>query len=765
MDFEPMDNKQLLYDISELNHLFRDSASIQTLLDRTVAMVASHTASDVCSVYLYNGENRELTLSATRGLNADSVGKVRLKLGEGLTGLALKELRPICEKDAVHNPNFKFFPGLHEERYQCFLAVPIVRGISRIGVLVVQRGQDRYYDEADIEALEAAASQLGNIIENARFLMAMHEPHERAERRAAGSAEDLKLVRGKVASEGFAYGFVTMTDKKKTLAALMHREYEHTYSLDDFHQAIAKTADQLESLQEQVGQELSDAASLIFAAHLVILKDRHFVGGVVKQIEAGVNPPVAILHLAREYMESFATSGSLYMQEKTHDIEDLVVRLISNLLSEVDELGTLKHRIVIARELFPSDLLILSSEKAAGVVLVGGTVTSHLSILARSLRIPMVVSDTYELLDLADDTSVLVDAESGNVYVNPSDEVLKQFESQQKARRALAEQERSMKPVTTTRDGTRVHLFANVNLLADLKVACELHCEGVGLYRTEFPFMIRSNLPSEAEQFMIYSKLVELMPGKPITFRTLDIGGDKTLSYYHDVKEQNPALGLRSIRFSLQNKPVFAEQIRAMLRAGAGADLRITFPMVSSIDEFRQAREVVRECLAELDKRGVEHNRQPKLGIMVELPCVVDLMDDFAAEADFFSIGTNDLIQFMLGVDRTNENVAGSYLPHHPSVLRALKKVVAAAVRSGRDISVCGDMAHQEPYLPFLLGIGIRVLSMDPGYLPHVQHVVSMIDIHEAEATAERMLSQGTVAELAQTLTPAAPNQQPTQNL
>ncbi|HUV64923.1 MAG TPA: phosphoenolpyruvate--protein phosphotransferase [Sedimentisphaerales bacterium] len=744
-----MDNKQLLYDISELNNLFRESASIQTLLEKTVEMVASHTHSDVCSVYLYNIETHELVLRATRGLNPDSVGTVRLKLGQGLTGLALKELRPVCEKDAAHSLNYKFFPGIYEERYQCFLAVPIVRGISRIGVLVVQRQGDRYFDDSDIEALEAAASQLANIIENARFLMAMHEPQALA---TAVLPEGLKLVKGKVASEGFAYGLATVTDKKKSLSMLLHRQYEHLYSVDDFHQALARTADQLEKLQEQVGQKLSDAASLIFAAHMVILKDKYFVGGVLKRIEEGVNPPLAVLHVAREYMESFATSGNAYMQEKTHDIEDLVVRLIGNLLSEVDEPAKLKHRIVITRDLFPSDLLILSSEEASGIVLVGGTVTSHLSILARSLRIPMVVSDTYELLNLPDNTPVLVDAEIGNVYVDPSDEVLGQFESQQKARRALAEQKRAMKPVTTTRDGTRVNLFANINLLADLKVACEMHCEGVGLYRTEFPFMIRSNFPSEAEQFTIYSKLAELMPGRPLTFRTLDIGGDKTLSYYHDIKEQNPALGLRSIRFSLQNKPVFAEQIRAMLRAGAGTDLRIMFPMISSIDEFCLAREVVSECLDELEKRRVEHNRKPKLGIMVELPCIVDLIDDFAAEAEFFSIGTNDFIQFMLGVDRTNENVADSYLPHHPSVLRALNKVVGSAIAAGRDVSVCGDMAHQEPYLPFLLGIGVRVLSMDPGYLPRVQDALAEIDIREAQALAEKMLAQSKVASLAQAL-------------
>jgi phosphotransferase system enzyme I (PtsP) len=294
--------------------------------------------------------------------------------------------------------------------------------------------------------------------------------------------------------------------------------------------------------------------------------------------------------------------------------------------------------------------------------------------------------------------------------------------------------------------------MANINLLADLKVACELQCDGVGLYRTEFPFMVRRNLPTEAEQFTVYSKLVEMMKGKPVTFRTLDIGGDKTLSYYHDMIEQNPALGLRSIRFSLQNKTVFAEQLRAMLRSGADADLRIMFPMISSIDEFCQAREVVYECLDVLEKRGVKYNRRPKLGIMVELPCVVDLIEDFAQEVEFFSVGTNDFIQFMLGVDRTNQNVADSYLPHHPSVLRALKKVVTSAERAGRQTSICGDMASQETYLLFLLGIGIRILSMDPNCLPRAQKAISKIELAEAEAIAENILSKTRVTDIADIL-------------
>lgn len=747
-----MDNEQLLYDISQLNELFRESTSIQSLLDKTVAMVASHTNSDVCSVYLYNNEKHELVLRATRGLNPDSVGRVKLKLGQGLTGLALQELRPICEKDAVHNPNFKFFPGIFEERYECFLAVPLVRGIWKIGVLVLQRQKGRYFNESDISSLEAAASQLANIIENARFLMSMHEPHEEEEKARTALLEQFKFIKGKAASEGFAYGPAIISNRKKGLAMLMNRQFDHAYTLEDFQKALTKTADQLEELQEQVGRKLSDAASLIFSAHLVILKDRYFVGGVVNLIESGINPPKAILQVAAEYMGSFATSNNSYMQEKTQDIEDLVIRLMNNLLSETEELDKIRGRVIITADLLPSDLLILSTEQVGGIILVGGTVTSHLSILARSLGIPMIVSDAHEILNLPDNTPVLVDAETGYAYVDPSDEVLERFESQQKAAITLAEQKHTIKSVTTTRDGTRIHLFANINLLADLKVAGEMKCEGVGLYRTEFPFMIRNNFPNEAEQFTIYRELVKLMKDKPVTFRTLDMGGDKTLSYYYDLKEQNPALGLRSIRFSLQNKSVFSKQIRAILRAGAGSDLRIMFPMISSIDEFCQAREVVFECIDGLGSQNIEHNTKPKLGIMIELPCVVDLIDDFTREAEFFSIGTNDFIQFMLGVDRTNENVASSYLPHHPSVLRGLKKVVQSANQNGREISVCGDMAHQKEYLPFLLGIGVQTLSINPVYLLKTQKAISEIEIEEARATSEKMLGQTKISDVAKIL-------------
>jgi len=750
-----VDGEQLLYDINELSHLFRDSASIETLLNKAVEMVARRTGSAVCSIYLYDAQEQELTLRATKGLNPESVGRVRLKLGQGLTGLAMKEMRPVCETDASRNPNYKYFPGIFEERYDAFLAMPIARGVSRLGVLVLQRDTGQSFCAEDITALETVTSQLANIIENAQFLLGMHEPHRETIKSVPAG---LKFIKGKAASEGFAYAPSMILARDNTLVLFLHHDFSKTYTLEDFRNATAATESQLEELQERVEHKLSDAASLIFTAHLMILKDKEFVGKISRRIESGVNAPAAVAGVATEYMQGFLAGNNAYMREKINDIEDLALRLINNLVREGEEVSVYKDHVVITQGLFPSDLLKLASEAAKAIILVGGGVTAHISILARSLNMPMVIVSTHEMLNLPDGTPVLVDADVGNVFIDPDDSILTRFGSQQRARLTLDEQKRMMKPFTATTDGARVQLMANINLLSDLKVACGLNCDGVGLYRTEFPFLIRTTFPTEAEQHVIYRKLVEAMHDKPVTFRTLDAGGDKILSYYHDIQEQNPAMGMRSIRFSLRNKAIFLEQLRAILRAGAGAELRIMFPMISSVDEFHQARDAVSEAIEQLEKQGIEHHEKPKLGMMVELPSVIDLIDDFAREAEFFSIGTNDFIQFMLGVDRTNESVADFYLPHHPAVLRALNRIVHGVLEHGREISICGDMAHQPQYIPFLLGIGVQAFSVDPVYLLRTQQVITTTSLGYAQSLARSVLAQsriGDVAALLQTQTTA----------
>ena len=745
-----MDRIKLLCDISELNHLFRDSVSVENFLQRTVLMVTEHMKTDVCSIYLYEEDSKQLIMRATEGLCQDAVGHVGMQIGEGLTGLALKEMRPVCVSKASKHPSYKLFVGTDEEIYDNFLAVPITRGISRIGVLVLQRKKKQRFREEDVLACKAVASQLANIIENAKFLMTVHQPHEA--RKGLTVTEDLNFVRGKVASEGYAFSEATVVDKEKTFTFLQQRNFSKPYKLEDFDQAVIATNDQLSELQNQVEEKLSDAASLIFASHLLILKDNKFIGAMREMIESGTNPPDAILTIAKQYIDIFAISSDSFLHEKVQDVEDLVVRLIGNLVSEYEELGDYHRKVVIARELFPSDLLRMSSEEVRGIVLVGGGITSHLSILARSLQIPMVIANNQGLLNIPEKTKVIIDAEAGNVYVEPGPDVIEGFEKRNEARAKAADHTAEVKPETFTADGTQIHLMANINLLSDLNLAEKYNCEGVGLYRTEFPFIIRSDFPSEQEQFVTYRKLFEATNGKPVTLRTLDIGGDKVLSYYHNAKEQNPSMGMRSIRFSLQNKKVFTKQLRAMLRAGVNADMRIMFPMVSSIDEFREAKDTLNEAIRALSEEGKEHNPNPQVGMMVEIPAVLPIIESFAKEVDFFSIGTNDFIQFMLGVDRTNENVEGFYLPYHPAVLRALQQIVEGAAKHGKEVSICGDMAHQGQYVRFLLGIGIRTLSVDAVYMPRMQNRITQVEMTDAKAITKEALAQNSIKDVARVL-------------
>jgi phosphotransferase system enzyme I (PtsP) len=302
---------------------------------------------------------------------------------------------------------------------------------------------------------------------------------------------------------------------------------------------------------------------------------------------------------------------------------------------------------------------------------------------------------------------------------------------------------------TATADGQRVRLLANVNLLSDLPLARQVKAEGIGLYRSEFPFLVRSTLPSEEEQLVIYSQLVRESPSPLVTFRTLDLGGDKLLAYYDSSGEENPQMGLRSIRFSFRHRDVFEQQLRAILRAAEGIDLRIMFPMISSVEDFLKARDITRRCIEDLREEGVDCHRSPEIGMMVEVPSAVALIDVLAEEADFLCIGTNDLTQFLLAVDRTNEKVAEYYTSCHPAVLRALKRVTEVCIAAGKHVSVCGEMAHERDFLPFLLGIGIRSLSVDPQFLPEIQQSIAALSVEQCRLHAEAVLAERTVMGIA----------------
>ncbi len=745
------DHTKLICDVGELSGLFTDTKTLEAFLQKIVEMISEHMQSEVCSIYLYYEDADQLVLKATKGLHPSSVGQVTMKLGEGLTGLALRELKAICERNASSKPNFKYFPEIGEEKFESFLAVPIVRGQTKIGVMVIQNSQKNYFKENDIKAFKAVTSQLANTIETAKLLMSFNERRTEDQKEKRPPKSELKFIKGRVGSSGFAFAKSVVMAHDPNIILSSHQKFD-PFSLEDFYRAVTSTEKQLEDFQKQIEERLSDVASLIFTAQILMLKDKSFIDAMVELINQGMNPPLAIVSVVKSYVDMFAKISNPFLREKNQDVRDIGTRLLKNLTGVGEKMGGYEGRIVIAEELFPSDALKLSSQKVAGMILLSGGVSSHLSILARSLGVPLIISDTPELLDLPDDTDILLDAEQGNIYINPANNIVKTFMEKESARRAMFQLKDSVTPVTHTKDGVQIKLLANINLLGDVPLAREFKAEGIGLYRTEFPFIVRSDFPLEEEQYIIYKKLVESMLGCEITFRTLDIGGDKVLSYYYHGKEENPFLGIRSIRFSLKHKDVFSQQLRAILRAGYQADLRIMFPMISSLDEFLEAKEMVTESIASLHKEKVPCHPRPAIGMMVELPCVLEIIDDLAREADFFSIGTNDFIQYMLAVDRTNEKVAEFYLSHHPSILRAFKRIVHAANFFKKEVSICGDMAHDERYIGYFLGIGITRFSLDPRYLPKIQKAISQVEVHKARKEVEVLLGKAKIKEVAELL-------------
>lgn len=735
------DHSKLICDISEIAGVYTGAQDLGELLQKIVEMTAAHMGADVCSIYLYYEETQDLVLRATKGLDEGSIGKVRLKLGEGLTGLALKEFRAVCEGDASSSPHFRYFAGIGEEKFFSFVAAPILRGKDRIGVMTLQSVLRNHFSPEDVNVFRAITSQLATTIEMAKLLIAMNRtPGTGA---VSGRTTDLRFVRGRSGAEGFASGEAVVVAQQswENVEARIAGCAGRTYTVIDLRRAVEDAVKELERLQKGIEEKLFDVASLIFSAQILILKDRAMLGAMESAVAGGCTPPEAVRSVIAEYVARFEKMSNAYFRERKYDVFDVGIRLLDHLGGRSSNETAYAGKIVVARELVPSDALKFSSQNVSGIVLLSGGVTSHVAVLARSLNIPLVIADDARLLELPAGTRMLLDGWLGNIYVNPDSDVVRKFEEREALRLDAARVAGRIRDETHTVDGVRVKLLANINLLGDLDVARAFKAEGVGLYRTEFPFMVRSGFPTEEEQFVIYRRFVEGAGGREITFRTLDVGGDKMLSYYDYSREANPFLGLRSIRFSLKHTDVFADQLKAILRAGHDRKIRIMFPMISSLDEFDSVRRLVRACLADLEKEGRKFQRHPLLGVMVELPATVELIEGLARESDFLSVGTNDLIQYVLAVDRTNEKVADLYLPHHPAVLRVLKRVVDAALKNGRDISICGDMAHEPVYIPFLLGIGVRKLSLDARYLPKVQEAVMATGIAEAESFAHKVLS------------------------
>ncbi|KAF6578591.1 phosphoenolpyruvate--protein phosphotransferase [Paenibacillus sp. FSL H7-0703] len=523
--------------------------------------------------------------------------------------------------------------------------------------------------------------------------------------------------------------------------------------------ALVKSQTELESIKEKTLQELGEKKAEIFASHLLILNDPELIDPVKAKIrDEQLNADYALNEVATQFISMFENMKSAYLQERASDMRDVTKRILNHLLGVhfVSPAEIAEETIVLAEDLTPSDTAQLNREFVKGFATNIGGRTSHSAIMARSLEIPAVVGTKNILSQAKSGDLIIVDGLDGHVFVNPTEEIVAEYRAKQVAYDKQREEWRKLRgEATVSVDGVHVELAANIGTPNDVAGVLDNGGEGVGLYRTEFLYMGRDKLPSEEVQYTAYKTVLERMEGKPVVVRTLDIGGDKELPYLDLPKEMNPFLGFRAIRLCLDRQDIFRTQLRALLRASVHGNLRIMFPMIATLNEFREAKAVLMEEKEKLVAEGVSVSEEIQLGIMVEIPSTAVLADQFAKEVDFFSIGTNDLIQYTMAADRMNERVSYLYQPYNPSILRLVKMVIDAAHREGRWVGMCGEMAGDTTAIPLLLGLGLDEFSMSATSILPARSQISKLSRADMEKLATKALDMQTaeqVVELVQSI-------------
>ncbi|MDO7908146.1 phosphoenolpyruvate--protein phosphotransferase [Paenibacillus sp. JX-17] len=523
--------------------------------------------------------------------------------------------------------------------------------------------------------------------------------------------------------------------------------------------ALAQSQSELEAIKERTLQELGEKKAEIFASHLLILNDPELIDPVKAMItNEKVNAEFALNETANQFISMFENMKSAYLQERAADMRDVTKRILNHLLglkfmspAEISE-----ETIVLAEDLTPSDTAQLNRQYVKGFATNIGGRTSHSAIMARSLEIPAVVGTKEVLSQAKSGDLIIVDGLDGNVFINPSDDIVAEYRKKQEAYDLqIAEWRKLRDEETVSKDGVHVELAANIGTPNDVAGVLDNGGEGVGLYRTEFLYMGRDKLPSEDVQYNAYKTVLEKMEGKPVVVRTLDIGGDKELSYLQLPKEMNPFLGFRAVRLCLDRQDIFRTQLRALLRASVHGNLRIMFPMIATLGEFREAKALLLEEKEKLAAEGTPVSEDIQLGIMVEIPSTAVLADQFAKEVDFFSIGTNDLIQYTMAADRMNERVSYLYQPYNPAILRLVKMVIDAAHREGRWVGMCGEMAGDQTAIPLLLGLGLDEFSMSATSILPARSLISKLSRTDMESLAAKALEMQTaeqVVELVQSI-------------
>ena len=571
---------------------------------------------------------------------------------------------------------------------------------------------------------------------------------------SAHTRSDIRTYKGIGVSPGIAIGRAIIVEKRvASVYRVPIRDEEVPAEVTRLTEALEKTRDELFDLKAKVSRSMGDEYAQIFEAHAMIVGDASFADKVVQKIEnEQVNAEWALAEVQEELQARFASFDDDYLRERVADVKDVAERVLVNLQGIAHhDLSEIKHDvIIIADDLTPSDTIHFNRRPIVGFATEAGGRTSHTSIIAKSLFMPAVIG-VQRLTKIVDnDELIIVDGYEGTVLVNPTAAMVSEYESRvsrhEEAEQRLLEN-RSLAAVT--KDHHQVQLQANIELVEELDDATRYGAEGIGLYRSEFLYISTSpDLPTEEEHFEVYRKLAEATAPNWCVIRTFDLGGKKLAREVMGSKEDNPVLGLRALRLCMQHRDMFKTQLRALLRASAFGKIKIMFPLVSGVQELRQVKTLVREIRLELDAAGVPYNHELQIGIMIEVPSAAVIADLLATEADFFAIGTNDLIQYSLAIDRGNENVSYLYEPLHPALLRLIKGVIDAGKRAGIPVSMCGEMASDPIYAVVLLGLGLEIFSMNPSSIPIIKNVVRSVRYKECRRIAEIALQRKTAQEI-----------------
>jgi phosphotransferase system enzyme I (PtsP) len=709
--------------------------SPQDKLDRIVVLIASNMVAEVCSIYVQR-EDGALELYATEGLKREAVHLTTMKAGEGLVGLIAREAEPLALSDAQAHPSFSYRPETGEEIYRSFMGVPILRAGATLGVLVVQNTASRLYSEEEMEALQTVSMVLAELIAQGG-LQSLAQPGQGIALKRAVAA------RGVALSEGVGLGYVVLHQPRVVVANLIAESPEAEIKrLEAAISDLRRTIDELIARGDvTTGGEHTE----VLEAFRMFAHDQGWLRRMREAALQGLTAEAAVERVQSDTRARMLRQTDPYLRERLHDLDDLANRLLHILVGAELTLAPNQlpeNAILVARSMGPAALLDYDRARLRGLVLEEGGPTSHVAIVARALGIP-AISEVENITALVEQgEAIIVDAVAGEVQIRPPVDVQNVYKEKARLRARRQEQYRKLRDTpAVTRDGVAIDLKLNAGLLVDLAHVEETAANGIGLFRTELQFMVASRMPSTAEQQNLYAQVFDAMGERPVTFRTLDIGGDKILPYMSRVEEENPALGWRAIRIGLDRPGLLRAQVRALLRAAAGRSLRIMLPMVATVDEFIRARALVQRELSQLDRHNRGRPTALALGVMVEVPSLLFEIDEIAREADFLSVGTNDLMQFLFAADRENRFVADRFDPLSAGALRALKRIADAANAADCPVTVCGEMGGKPIEAMALMALGFRSFSMTASSIGPVKAMALKLDVAKASRHLRRLLA------------------------